>query len=533
MTTIYEWAKKYLSLGWSVFPVNADKTPAVKEVIPFRTRYATDDELHQWFDVGDKGIAVITGKQSGIIVIDDDSAKKSGIATDLLTHMKSSVMSKTPTGGKHFFLKYEEGFGNRVNIGGKNIDLRSEGGYVIIPPTERQVNGQLQKYEWISSPTEESLKSMPSLSSTPEVVGSIKNTFSTTLNINDYLFLGEGQRNDGLFRLARSLLNRIPKTNVYDMIKNIANNYKPPLPISDVETIFKQAVRYFEQDKKIRCKQPKKNDEVVVARLRERELEKVAPSTGYPSLDKLIVGFIPGNLYCLTGETNAGKTIFASNLAVAVAKQNKKVLYIALETGNRIVEVFSSIRNNKPYIQLTGEDLKDANGNIDLFVDRDIESINDLEKTLTELEEHYDLVIIDHIGYFVTDRQNYLQEQANILKRLRTLTKEKNMAILIVAHLRKRPTDRKKEVAPTSDDIAGSASFKQDSTDVLIIIRQKDEFDPHHIKVTDSGWLYVTKTKGNSCGAVDLKFFDTDATQKSALIVEQQNAVNKLWEEKA
>src|SRR3990167_7524684 len=486
MINFYDWAKKYIDLGWSVFPVNEDKTPAVKEVVPYRTRYATDEELHQWFDSNEKGIAVITGKQSGIIVIDDDSARKGGLAPDLITHLNSSVVSKTAGGGKHFFLKYEEGFGNRVNIAGKNIDIRADGGYVIIPPSKRQVNGQANIYEWVYPPTKENLTKMPCLSAAPEVVSAIKKSYTPLLNINDYLFLGEGQRNDGLFRLTRSLLNRIPKENVYEMITNIAKNYDPPLFPSEIDLIFKQVFRYYEEEKKLKTKKPKKVKEVVVERMKEREYEKIAPKTGYLKLDKLIIGFIPGNLYCLTGETNAGKSTIACNFAVNVANQGKKVLYIALETGNKIVEMLSSVALDKPYNQLEKRDLE-FQENIDLFVDRDIEKIEDLEKTLTGIEDRYDLVIIDHIGYFVSEARNYLQEQANILKRLRFMTKEKKIAIMIVAHLRKKAKEHKKDYVPTSDDIAGTASFKQDSTDVLILLRQKDEFDPHKIKVTDKG----------------------------------------------
>jgi len=529
MSSLYDWAKGYLKIGWSVFPVNNDKTPATPEVIPYRSKYAADEELHQWFDAGNKGIAVITGKLSKITVIDDDSARKSGLAPDLLKNIKSSVMSKTGTGGKHYFLKYEEGFGNKVNIAGKNIDLRSEGGYVIIPPTTRNVEGKVLTYEWLSPPTFGNLSKMPSLSCTPEIVGAIKKISTTTLNINDYLFVGEGQRNDGLFRLTRSLLNRIPKENVYDMVKNIARNYHPPLPDSDVETIFKQAVRYYEEQKKLRSKSPRKIKEIVVERMKEREFEKIAPSTGYAGLDKLIVGFIPCNLYCLTGDTNSGKTVLCCNFAVNVARQKKKVLYIALETGNKIVEVLASVRLKKAYRELTEEDLEDKDSYIDLFVDRDIESIEDLEKTLNSLEEHYDLIIIDHIGYFVSDKANFLQEQANILKRLRYLTKERKTAILIVAHLRKRAKEQKKDYVPTSDDIAGSASFKQDSTDVMIVLREKDEFDPHHLKVTEKGWLYITKTKGNSVGGIELTFNDV-TFEKYALITEvNENEIVKNW----
>ncbi|MFA5013976.1 MAG: DnaB-like helicase C-terminal domain-containing protein [Actinomycetota bacterium] len=520
MNQVYKWAKRYKEIGWSVFPVNNNKTPAIAEVVPYRSRLASDEELEKWFSETEHGVAVITGKLSGIMVIDDDSAKKSGLSNDLVTKMKSTVISRTGTGGRHFFLKFEEGYGNRVNIAGKNIDVRSEGGYVIIPPTIRKVDNQELKYEWVFPPTKENLKNMPSLSSTPEVAGEVKRLTSSLVNINDYLFLGAGERNDGLFRLARSLLNRLDKRNVYDMVVNIGRNYTPPLTQHEVDTIFRQAVRYYDLNKKNTSKVPRKVSEVVEERLKEREFEKIAPKTGFPSLDDLIVGFIPGNLYCFTGDTNVGKTTMACNFAVNVARQKKKVLYIALETGNKIVEMLASIRLDKPYRELAKEDLADKESYIDLFVDRDIENIQDLEKTINSLEEHYDLVIIDHIGYFVTDRSNYLQEQANVLKRLRFITKEKKMAIMVIAHLRKRAKEQKKETAPTSDDIAGSASFKQDSTDVLIVVRQKDADDPHKIKMTDNGWLYVSKTKGNAVGSVDLKFFDTDVENKKAVVLE-------------
>lgn len=521
---LYQYARRYVDIGWSVIPVNEDKTPAVAQVVPFRTERASDAQLHEWFDKGDKGIAVITGELSGIIVIDDDSAKKSGVPDEIIKKTSSSVMSQTATGGKHFFLKYEKGYGNKVNLQGKNIDIRSEGGYVVIPPTVRTINGKKVSYEWLSKPSPENLKKMPKLSATQHLDAAVKTQAHVSLDPNDYLFLGEGGRDDGLHRLALSFLHKNPKNWVYDTIKSIAKNYDPPLPERDVDRIFKSAVRKYEEDKRLRAKMPKDIKKIISDRMKERENEEVAPSTGYRGLDKLIHGFIPSNLYTLTGDTNAGKTIMACNFAVAVAEQKKKVLYIALETGNRIIEVMASVRTGKSYADLTADDLNNDSGNIDYFVDNDIESVEDLERTIRELDQHYDLIVIDHIGYFVSSTENYLREQANILKKLRSLTKERHTAILIIAHLRKRPNEasRKKNFVPTADDIAGSASFKQDSTDVMIIIREKDELDTHHLKVTPHGWLYVVKTKNGTSGAVDLRFHDVDLYNKSAKVEEME-----------
>ena len=89
---------------------------------------------------------------------------------------------------------------------------------------------------------------------------------------------------------------------------------------------------------------------------------------------------------------------------------------------------------------------------------------------------------------------------------------------MLIAHLRKRDGKSRKQWTPTADDISGSASFKQDSTDVMIIIRKKDDFDPNGIKLTDEGYLYVVKTKGRSTGAVNLFFNDIVADDKQAFI---------------
>ena len=89
---------------------------------------------------------------------------------------------------------------------------------------------------------------------------------------------------------------------------------------------------------------------------------------------------------------------------------------------------------------------------------------------------------------------------------------------MLIAHLRKRDGKSRKSYTPTADDISGSASFKQDSTDVMIIIRKKDDFDPNGIKLTDEGYLYVVKTKGRSTGSVDLYFNDINVEDKKAFI---------------
>lgn len=143
--SLYEIAMYYRNVHkWSVIPIKpASKQPAAswKE---YQSRLATDEELERWFR--DKtteqiGIGLVTGKLSGVAVVDLDSYKDGFEAVDLNT----PLISKTGGGGRHGFFAYQEGIKNRVNINGKSIDIRGEGGYVVLPPSIHPSGGV---YEW-------------------------------------------------------------------------------------------------------------------------------------------------------------------------------------------------------------------------------------------------------------------------------------------------------------------------------------------------------------------------------------------------
>lgn len=250
---------------------------------------------------------------------------------------------------------------------------------------------------------------------------------------------------------------------------------------------------------------PRTVTEVSSERMTEKMQEALAPRTGYPDLDYLIRGFIPGHLYTLTGIENVGKTSLACNFAVRVAKQGKKILYFALEPENTVVDYLASIRFDKHFEDITTDELSHDDGNIHIYGKEQISKVTDLIRIVRELDR-YDLIIIDHIGYFITSQQNWLMEQSNTIKALAGLAKEKKCSIMMIAHLRKRGPGTKKSYLPTSDDIAGSGSFKQDSTEVMIVVRDILNPEADNIEYADTGNLFVTKTKCGPNGKIGLIF---------------------------
>lgn len=290
------------------------------------------------------------------------------------------------------------------------------------------------------------------------------------------------------------------------------------------------ALRHEEIQRKASIPKPRSISEVSAERLAERELEKDAPSTGYPDLDHIIKGFIPGHLYTLTGNENVGKTSLACNFAVRVARQGKKVLYFALEPENMLVEYLASVRTDKRFEDVTDDERTYDDGNIHVFGKEQISKINDLINIVEQLDR-YDLVIIDHIGYFVMgDGQNMVQDQSNAVKKLAGLSKAKKCAIMLIAHMRKPPAGSKKNYVPTSNDISGSGAFKQDSTEVMIVVRSVNNPEDGGLEYTSDGILYVTKTKAGPNGMVPLTFSERKANITT--LGEQLALARKAEEEK-
>jgi archaellum biogenesis ATPase FlaH len=253
-------------------------------------------------------------------------------------------------------------------------------------------------------------------------------------------------------------------------------------------------------------------------RLIDREYEKMAPSTGYEGLDNLVKGFVPGHVYTMTGATNIGKSTMACNFAYRVAKQKKKVLYFSLEPGATIIEYLASIWSNKRFSEVTADDLTPP-VDIDVYTKEHVDSLEDMV-SIVENSERYDLIIIDHFGYFISGSNNKTANESDAMKVMASFAKENKTAVLIIVHPRKPSGSRKKDNL-TLHDISGSAAFSQDATDVLIIARKKDEDDALGVKYTNEGFIAVHKSKSGPNGAVPINFVDG-----SALILEDSEVAD-------
>lgn len=506
MKNIYQIATEYSKKGLVVVPiVKGQKHPAI-DWKKYQNQRPTDEELKTWFENKDVGIGLITGKLSGIVVVDEDSYKKTG--SDLKLNTPLRVL--TGGGGKHYYFKYQDGVTNTVNQS-KAVDIRGEGGLVVIPPTIHPSGNQ---YRWDKT-GEVDIKNLPTIDENflSQIIDHQRK--GEKINISNYLSVEEGGRNNSLHKIACSIRNKYKRDEAIAILAGINNGYNPPLEDFEFQQVINSAFNFVESnppqklhDKFVQTMTPETIKEVGERRIAERVLEKDAPSTGFPELDKSIKGFIPKHLIVLSGETNCGKTALCCNFAERLAKQGRNILYFALEPDTTVVDYLATIRTKKTFDKLTDSDIVfDDGGKIKIVMN--VQTYESLAEIITKQEERFDLIVIDHIGYFANG-ENKVQQESILLKQLAKFANDQKSTIIVIAHPRKRlvkEKDNKTYDVLDINDIAGSASFKQDADEILILARRIEKQDEFTSKYSNEGKIVIKKTKSTGTqDSVDLIF---------------------------
>jgi Bifunctional DNA primase/polymerase, N-terminal len=148
----------YLQHGWSVIPAPVGAKRSLVQWKRWQT-IRPDAELWQaWAERWPRcNLAVITGRLSGIVILDVDP-RHGGTAT--LTRLErehgelpTTAVVLTPSGGRHVYFTHPGGRVANVqnSTTAPGLDLRGDGGLALLPPS-RRADGQ--RYEWWQGPDE-------------------------------------------------------------------------------------------------------------------------------------------------------------------------------------------------------------------------------------------------------------------------------------------------------------------------------------------------------------------------------------------
>ena len=147
-------ALKYAERGRPVFPCGPNKQPLTQHGFQDAT---TDVEKVRawWARYPNALIGMPTGRASGVIVLDldvregYDGADALAALEDAYGKLPETVEALTPSGGRHLYWRHPDfDVRNSASKLGLGIDVRGDGGYVIVPPS-RLPDGRA--YEWEAS----------------------------------------------------------------------------------------------------------------------------------------------------------------------------------------------------------------------------------------------------------------------------------------------------------------------------------------------------------------------------------------------
>ena len=131
---------KLAKTGKKIFPVRADaKIPHIRDWHNNAT--ADPAQIRSWWKKWPEArVGMPTGVVNGLWVVDIDVKNgKDGEATlndlpELLCNLEQTTMS----GGRHLFFAHKDHYSikSRVNVLGEGVDVRCDGGYVLVAPTD-------------------------------------------------------------------------------------------------------------------------------------------------------------------------------------------------------------------------------------------------------------------------------------------------------------------------------------------------------------------------------------------------------------
>lgn len=209
--------------------------------------------------------------------------------------------------------------------------------------------------------------------------------------------------------------------------------------------------------------------------------------TGYGDLDRVLAGIGQSDLVLIGARPGMGKTAFALNIAVNVARMTgKKVAIFSLEMSDEqlATRILSSNAMVDSYSLRTGNvsqgDWEKLAGAVDrlssariLIDDTSNITVSGMKAKLRR-EGDIGLVIIDYLQLMQGEKHtdNRVLEVADITRNLKLMAKELRVPVICASQL-SRGTEGRNSKRPMLSDLRESGSIEQDADTVMFIYRDE------------------------------------------------------------
>ena len=213
--------------------------------------------------------------------------------------------------------------------------------------------------------------------------------------------------------------------------------------------------------------------------------------TGFVKLDGVLNGGLrKGNLTVLGARPALGKTSWAQQVILNIAKQNKVCLFASLEVNNsQVYDKFVSINKNIPAWKIhkktlnqtemidynkSKEELRGLNDFI--YIRDNQQSIKQIELMVKRhiAKRKLDLLVVDYIQIVKREQSKNISEATaikDITTGLKDIAKKYNIAVLGLAQINREGVSGKE---PTMNELKGSGGIEEDADCIILLHRPVD-----------------------------------------------------------
>ena len=270
--------------------------------------------------------------------------------------------------------------------------------------------------------------------------------------------------------------------------------------------------------------------------------------TNYHDLDETLGGFQKSDLIVLAARPSVGKTAFAINLALRVAKQGIPVGIFSMEMSvdqvvDRLISAGSGVslwklrtgklshsEEHDDFLRITTA--CDELRTLPIFID-DSPSPNILQmramarRLMMEQDGGLGLIVVDYLQ-LMAGRKNYespVQQVTEISRGLKGLAKELNIPIVAISQL-SRAVEQRDGHKPRLSDLRDSGSIEQDA-DLVMFIHREDKVNMEKARENNTinmAQLIIAKHRNGPTGEIafridpeSLRFMEVDKTHTAPL----------------
>ena len=245
-------------------------------------------------------------------------------------------------------------------------------------------------------------------------------------------------------------------------------------------------------------------------------------STGMRDLDKKINGLNKSDLLLVAARPAMGKSAFALNLALNVAKKyNKTVAIFNLEMSReqlamRLLAIESFVDGQKMQTgKLTEEEWSKLSMASVALSQTDIRIDDNPSITVAEMNakcrrvENLGMVVIDYLqwmngsGYGKGSGDSRVNVVSDISRSLKIMAKELNVPVICLSQLSRGPESRT-DKRPMLSDLRESGAIEQDADEVLFLYR--DEYYNENSEDKGVAECIVSKNRHGEVGTVKLQW---------------------------